>query len=123
MTTQEIKETGQRFFKAGRYLKYGRLSIFIFITVWFVLTCLILFIDYLGVNVLHKNGLVFEIHCYSSGLTFFIASIVFAGTIRRVTNSSFILVILFGAITGGVWWFLTFCLLMMGFHALMGGWY
>ena len=106
-----------------QYLKHKGFSVLFFGVVWFLLTGVILFIDYLGVNVLDKNGLVFQIHCYSYGLTFFIASIAFAGTIRRVTNSSFKLAILLGAIAGGVWWFLTFCMLMMGFHSSMGGWY
>jgi hypothetical protein len=106
-----------------QYLKFGRISILLFGIVWFAITGLILFIDYLGVNVLNKNGLVFQIHCYSYGLTFFIASIAFVGTIKRVTNSSFKFAILLGTVAGGVWWFLTFCILMMGFHGSMGGWY
>ncbi len=106
-----------------QYLKYGGLSVLIFVCIWFLLTCIILFIDYLGVKVLDDNGLVFQIHCYSHGLTFFIASVVFAATIKRITNSSFILAILLGAIAGGIWWYLTFCILMMGFHSMMGGTY
>mgnify|MGYP001576079618 FL=1 len=106
-----------------QYLKYGRRSVLLFGIVWFALTGLILFIDYLGVNVLHKNGLVFQIHCYSYGLTFFIAAIAFAGTIRQVTTISFTLATLLGTATGGIWWLLTFCILMMGFHSSMGGSY
>ena len=106
-----------------QYLKYGRLSVIIFGCMWFLLTGIILFIDYLGVNVLDNNGLVFQVHCYSYGLTFFVASVVFIATIKRTTNSSFILAILLGAITGGIWWYATFCMLMMGSHSSMGGTY
>ena len=89
-----------------------------------ILWIVIAVIDYIGVKIIGYNGLVFQVHCYSYGLTFWIASIIFSCTLYKLQFIKKNLNIIFiGLILGGIWWLLTFWVLMAGFHGVIGGWY
>ena len=81
-------------------------------------------IDIIGVRIINRNGLVFEIHCYSMGFTFWFASVVFTFALYKLKLfKKKILNILLGLLLGGIWWLFAFMFLMMGFHGTIGGWY
>jgi len=90
---------------------------------WGVLTLAMLAIDYLGVRVLNRNGLVFEVHIYWYGLSAFVGLAAFWIAVHFFGGVPFSLrSVLAVCATTSVWWFLTFCILMQ-FHGAIGGWY
>ena len=93
-----------------------------------ILLFILAIIDFIGVRVIDRNGLVFEIHCYSFGLTFWFASVIFSFTLYKLKLFKKIflniaLCSLLGLLLGGIWWLLAYVFLMMGFHGTIGGWY
>lgn len=89
-----------------------------------ILLIVIAIIDYIGVKIIGYNGLVFQIHCYSYGLTFWLASVIFSYALYKLQliKKNFNIIFI-GVILGGIWWLLTFWFLMAGFHGAIGGWY
>lgn len=90
---------------------------------WVALTAIMFTVDYLGVHVLDKNGLFFDVHVYWYGLSPTIAAVVFGTEVhlidrRRASPGSVAATL---AITAS-WWLLTLWLGFM-FHGLIGGWY
>jgi len=88
------------------------------------LLSVILFIDYIGVNIVNNNGLVFEIHCYSFGLTFWMTSLIFGLLFYKFEFfSNKTSIIISSLVAGALWWLLTFYVIMNGFHGSIGGTY
>ena len=92
--------------------------------IWVVLTVVILLLDYLGVRVIDRNGLVFEVHIYWCGLTFLIAAVAFSLPLY-VAGGRYLSLAAFvgGLVLAGAWWVFAFWLLMAWFHGAIGGWY
>lgn len=81
----------------------------------------ILVLDYVGVKVADRNGLAFNVHCYSYGTTFIAASAVFTWLYWLSSGKiKFIQQVIRGAILGAVWWVLSFVALLY-FHGAIGG--
>lgn len=83
-----------------------------------VLTFVLLLLDFVSVRFLSENGLVFNIHCYFYGLTFLIASGVFAVGFRKVCSIGFVIAFAIGC--AAIWWSISLYLLML-FHIWIGG--
>ena len=106
------------------HIKELKSSIFRILSVGALLLILIGIIDYIGVNVINRNGLVFTLHCYSYGTSFWIATLCFAAILCKAKYfSNPLIIITVALISGGLWWGITFCFLMMGFHSTIGGTY
>ncbi|MCE5340526.1 MAG: hypothetical protein LLF92_05285 [Planctomycetaceae bacterium] len=90
----------------------------------FTLLLIIAAIDIIGVRIINRNGLVFDIHCYSMGITFWLASSIFIITLYKLKLfKKKSINILLGFSLGGFWWLMAFIFLMMGFHSIIGGSY
>ena len=90
---------------------------------WIVLTSVILAIDCLGVRVLNRNGLVFNVLVYWYGLSEFFSLLAFWAAVHCVTKRKVsILSTIAVLVLTGLWWLLTFCILMQT-HGAIGGWY
>ncbi len=83
-----------------------------------------LFVDYVGVRLISRNGLVFDVHIYWCGLSFLIAAIAFPLALyvaggKHLWRGELV----GGLVLAGVWWCFVFWLLMAWFHKAIGGWY
>ena len=107
--------------KTNKTIKH---PIIILCGIGFIFLIVISIIDYIGVKSIVYNGLAFQIHCYSYGLTFWVASIIFSYALYklRLIKRNFNIIFV-GLILGGIWWLLTLWFLMAGFHGVIGGWY
>lgn len=86
------------------------------------ITAIVLSIDWVGVRIVNQNGLAFRVHCYSYGSTFALATIISFLFLRRGSQMARAKSSVIGALIAGVWWLVTFVLLLY-FHGLIGGWY
>ena len=87
-----------------------------------VLLAAMLVIDFIGVRMVDANGLVFQVHCYSYGLSFAVAAGLFLlvlGWCR--TEMRIVKRILVSLILAAVWWGITL-LAVLQFHISIGGW-
>ncbi len=82
------------------------------------LLLLILAIDFAGVRFLNKNALAFDIHCYSYGLTFFVATATFFLFFRKICRA--VLASACAVLCAAVWWVIAFSILV-SFHSIIGG--
>lgn len=91
---------------------------------WFLLSCVVILIDFLSIKVFNNSSLVFDLHCYSYGITFFISSFLFYQNFSKMfkhKNMTFVFIL--SCITGFFWWLMTYLLLMGGVHSFLGGTY
>lgn len=84
-----------------------------------LLLIIILGLDAAGVRYFDNNGLAFGIHCYSYGLTFYIAAITFFLFTRKICH--IVLAIVLSFLCAAIWWVITFSILVI-FHGAIGGW-
>ncbi|MEN6385564.1 MAG: hypothetical protein ABFD79_10245 [Phycisphaerales bacterium] len=99
-------------------------SLFVLLAIAFILLLIIAIIDIIGVKTISRDSLVFDIHCYSMGLTFWFASSIFIAALYKLKLFKEITInILLGFLLGGIWWLITFIFLMIGFHSIIGGSY
>ena len=82
------------------------------------LCLLVIAIDFSGVRFLGKNGLAFDIHCYSYGLTFFVATVTFFLFFRKICRA--VLASVCAALCAAIWWVIAFSVLIL-FHGAIGG--
>jgi len=69
------------------------------------LCLLVLILDLIGVKVLQRNGLAFNVHCYSYGITFIAASTAIAWLYWLSSGKTKLIIqIVKSAILGAVWW-------------------
>lgn len=81
----------------------------------------ILSLDYVGVKVADRNGLAFNVHCYSYGTTFIASSAIFTWLYWLSSGKTKLMQqIVRGAVLGAVWWVLSFVALLY-FHGVIGG--
>ena len=81
----------------------------------------ILVLDYVGVKVAERNGLAFDVHCYSYGTTFIVASAIYTWLYWLSSGKTKLVQQVFrGAVLGAIWWVLSFVVLLY-FHGTIGG--
>ncbi len=83
---------------------------------------LLLVIDWYGVHVIDQGGLAFQVHCYSYGITFWVASALASLFYLRKSPTTKVKSVLFGFLAGAGWWFVGFEILFI-FHGVTGGRY
>ena len=86
------------------------------------ITIVILLIDLYDEKVAYQNGLAFQIHVYSYGSTFVLATFVSYLYLRGSKHMDHFLACCLGAVIAAAWWALTFVILFY-FHGLIGGRY
>jgi hypothetical protein len=89
--------------------------------VWGLLTVAILLVDYLGVRIVGRNDLVFNVHIYWNFLSLIVAAIMYPSAIyiasgRRISPGIFVI----SLSVAGLWWIFAF-FMIMGFHGSIGG--
>lgn len=81
-----------------------------------------LIIDFFGVRIVDANGLVFEVHCYSYGLSFAVAAGLFFLVLGWCRSEMRIVKrVLVSLLLAAVWWGITF-IGVLQFHISIGGW-
>ncbi|OGV65957.1 MAG: hypothetical protein A2283_04645 [Lentisphaerae bacterium RIFOXYA12_FULL_48_11] len=84
----------------------------------FFFLLLVLGIDFVGVRFLGKNGLAFQLHCYTYGTTYWVSLIAIFLLLRF--SLRFMPSLLIAVVTAALWWLVAFVVLV-DFHILIGG--
>lgn len=84
-----------------------------------VLLLLLLSVDAYGVRVASRNGLGFDVHCYSYGSTYIVAALVFGCLLLRCSFRWYSVVGI-AMLSAAVWWGVAFAALVR-FHIAIGG--